>query len=92
MIAAIKASGTTAHIPGQSNGRVLRRIDRNLYRNRNRIERFFDRLKHICGIATCSFKTANTALAAPHFASPRIWIKADEATAGSAIHQKRRGG
>ena len=92
VIDAIIPSGTTADIPGQSIGRVQRRIDRCLYRNRDRIERFFHRLKHTSGIATRSFKTANTDLAAPHFASPRIWIKVDEAMAGSTIHAKRRGG
>jgi transposase len=75
VIAAIEASGATAHIPSQSNVRVVRSVDRNLYRERNRIERFFNRLKHFRGIATRYFKNADNFLAALHLACTRLWIK-----------------
>ena len=80
VIDAIEASGATAHIPSQSNVRVRRTVDRALYRERNRIERFFNRLKHFRSIATRYFKTAVHFLAAVHLASIRIWIRANEST------------
>ncbi len=80
VIAAIEASGATAHIPSQSNMRVVRSVDRDLYRERNRVERFFNRLKHFRGIATRYFKTGANFLAALHLASVRLWIKHYEST------------
>ena len=77
---AIEASGATAHIPSQSNVRQVRSVDRQLYRNRNLIERFFNRLKHFRGIATRYFKTAANFLAAIHLAAARLWIRAYEST------------
>jgi transposase len=56
----------------------VRSVDRYLYRERNRIERFFNRLKHFRGIATRYFKTAKNFLAALHLSSARIWIRANE--------------
>jgi transposase len=72
---AIEASGAKAHIPSQSNVRVVRSVDPELYRQRNLIERFFNRLKHFRGIATRYFKTAATFLAAIHLAAARLWIR-----------------
>ena len=80
VIAAIEASGARAHIPSQSNVRVVRTVDPTLYRERNRIERFFNRLKHFRGIATRYFKTAANFLAALHLASARLWIRYYEST------------
>lgn len=80
VIAAIEASGATAHIPSQSNVRVVRTVDRDLYRERNKIERFFNRLKHFRGIATRYFKTAANFLAALHLASARLWMRRCEST------------
>lgn len=80
VIAAIEASGATAHIPSQSNVRVVRTVDRTLYRERNRIERFFNRLKHFRAIATRYFKTAANFLAALHLVSARLWIRSYEST------------
>jgi transposase len=80
VIAAIEASGATAHIPSQSNVRVVRTVDRDLYRERNKVERFFNRLKHFRGIATRYFKTAANFLAALHLACSRLWIRHYEST------------
>lgn len=52
--------------------RLVRTVDRRLYRERNRIERFFNLLKHLRGIATRYFKTATNVLAALHLASARL--------------------
>lgn len=75
VIAAIEASGATAHIPSQSNVRVVTTVDRKLYRERNLVERFFNRLKHFRAIATRYFKSAHNFLAAIHLACSRLWIR-----------------
>ena len=80
VIEAIEALGATAHIPSQSNVRVVRSVDPEIYRNRNRIERFFNRLKHFRGIATRYSKLARNFLAAVLLASTRIWLKHYEST------------
>jgi transposase len=80
VIAAIEAAGATPHIPSQSNVRVVRSVDPALYRNRNLIERFFNRLKHFRGIATRYFKTATNFLAAIHLAAARLSIRHYEST------------
>jgi transposase len=64
VIAAVEATGATAHIPSQSTVHVVRTVDRALYKERNRVERFFNRLKHFRGTATQYFKTAAIFLAA----------------------------
>ncbi len=78
VITAIEASGATAQIPSQSNVRVVRTVDRTLYRERYLVERFFNRLKHFRGIATRYFKTATNFLGAIHLASARLWIRHNE--------------
>jgi transposase len=81
VIEAIEADGATAHIPSQSNVRVVRSVDPDLYRNRNLIERFFNRLKHFRCIATRYNKLARNFLAAVLLASARIWLRHYESTA-----------
>lgn len=80
VIEAIEADGATAHVPSQSNVRVVRSVDPEIYRNRNLIERFFNRLKHFRGIATRFNKLARNFLAAVLLASTRIWLKHYEST------------
>jgi transposase len=80
VIKAIEAAGATAHIPSQSNVRVVRSVDPAIYRNRNLIERFFNRLKHFRGIATRYTKLARNFLAAILLASARIWLRHYEST------------
>lgn len=48
----IEANGATPVIPPKCNRRVQRRFSRALYRQRNRIERTFARLKHFRRLAT----------------------------------------
>ncbi|WP_139838684.1 transposase, partial [Pseudoruegeria aquimaris] len=62
------------------NVRVVRTVDRDLYRERNKVERFFNRLKHFRGIATRYFKTAANFLAALHLACSRLRIRHYEST------------
>ena len=58
-----------AVIPSRSNARQPRHIDENLYRDRNKIERFFNRVKHYRRIATRYDKTASSFLAFLHVAA-----------------------
>jgi transposase len=76
----VEARGAIAHIPSQSNVRIRRSVDRELYRQRNLIERFFNRLKHFRGIATRYLKLARNFLAAVALAATRIWTRHYEST------------
>ena len=76
----VKISGGTAHIPSQSNVRVRRSVDPEIYRQRNLVERFFNKLKHFRRIATRFDKLARNYLAAVLLASIRIWTRNYEST------------
>lgn len=52
VIAAIEAMGATPVVPSKVNRKVQRDLDRELYKLRNRIERFFCRLKQFRRVAT----------------------------------------
>jgi transposase len=80
IISLFASNGTTAHIPSQSNVRQVRTVDPGLYRQRNLIERFFNKLKHIRRIATRYDKLARNFLAAIALASVRLRIRAYEST------------
>ena len=76
----VNARGGQAHIPTQSNVRLQRSVDPALYRQRNLIERFFNKLKHFRRIATRFDKLARNFLAAVALTSARIWIRTYEST------------
>ena len=80
IIELIEAGGAAAHIPSQSNVRVRRVVDREIYRQRNLVERFFNKLKHFRRIATRFDKLARNYLAAVLMASTRLWTRAYEST------------
>lgn len=80
IIERIEAGGATAHIPSQSNVRVRRVVDLDVYRQRNLVERFFNKLKHFRRIATRFDKLARNYLAAVLIASTRLWTRAYEST------------
>lgn len=50
-------------IPSRANAKEARSIDENLYKDRNKIERFFNRIKHYRRIATRYDKTATSFMA-----------------------------
>ena len=52
-----------------------------LYRYRNVVERFFNKLKHFRGVATRFDKRADNYLAGVKLASARIWMRANESMA-----------
>jgi transposase len=51
-----------------------------LYRYRNLVERFFNKLKHFRAVATRYDKDPANYLAAVKLASARLWLRANEST------------
>ena len=76
----IEATGARGHIPTQRDRTDQRSVDRRLYRQRNRVERFFNKIKHFRRIATRFDKLARNYLAAVLLASIRIRLRAYEST------------
>lgn len=64
-----------AIIPSLSSRKIQIPHDRVAYRLRNRIERFFNKLKHFRHIATRYDRRACHFLAALHLASAMIWMR-----------------
>lgn len=62
-IAFIEQTGAQAVIPPKANRLKQRAYDENLYADRNKVERFFNRLKHYRRLATRYEKTARNFLA-----------------------------
>lgn len=75
VLAYVAALGAEAVIPSKKNRLVQRLIDRNLYRDRNKIERFFSRLKQFRRLATRYDKTASSFLGMIHFVSAILWLQ-----------------
>lgn len=73
-VAYIEAREAEAVIPPKRNRKVQRGYDRNLYADRNKVERFFGRLKHYRRIATRYEKTARNYLSMIYLASAMIWL------------------
>jgi len=57
-IEAMKAKGIICDIPPRINLRIQRRYSKTLYKQRNKIERFFSKLKHFKRIAMRAEKLA----------------------------------
>ena len=72
---AIEALGAEIVIPSRSNAKQPRIIDWNLYKDRNKIERFFNRIKHYRRVATRYEKTAACFLAFLHLTATMILLK-----------------
>ena len=63
LVGVIEESGAKAVIPPRSNRKVKRGYDRHLYKDRNLVERFINRVKQCRRIATRYEKTARNYLA-----------------------------
>lgn len=70
--------GALANIPGRSNRRENRPFSKPLYKERNLIERFFNRIKHFRRIATRFEIHATNYLAMVKLAAIRIWLRVYE--------------
>ena len=75
VLARVATMGAQAVIPSKKNRRVQRVIDRHLYRDRNKIERFFSRLKQFRRLATRYDKTASSFLGMVHFVAALLWLR-----------------
>ena len=61
-------------IPAKKNRKEPREIDRNLYEDRNKVERYFLRIKQYRAVATRYDKKAACYLAVVHLASIMCWL------------------
>ena len=73
LLAHIRSRGATAVIPPKTNRKEPWEYDRELYRQRNLIERDFDKLKHWRRIATLHDRRGIYFLSALHLVSSVIW-------------------
>ncbi|MDP6485949.1 MAG: IS5 family transposase [Alphaproteobacteria bacterium] len=74
----IEAQGAAANIPDKVNRKHRHCFSKTLYKERNRIERFFNRIKHFRRVATRFEKHAANYLAMIKLASIRIWLRVNE--------------
>ena len=74
----IAERGGWANIPSKSNRRESAPFSAFLYRYRNLIERFINKLKHFRAIATRYEKHAENYLALIKLAAVRLWLRANE--------------
>lgn len=73
-VAAVVASGATAVIPSRRNRKEPREYDRELYKERNLVERFFQKLKQFRRIATRYEKLKRNYQAMLDLACSIIWM------------------
>jgi len=80
LVEQIEAMGATAHIPTQRRRKVQRSVGKAIYRQRNLVERYFNKLKHFRRCATRFDKLATNFLATIALASTRLWLRFYEST------------
>ena len=73
LIDTLKARAITPVIPPKANRKAPRACDFALYRERNLVERFFNKIKHFRAIATRYDKLARNFLATAILAATIIW-------------------
>ena len=74
LVATLEERGITPIIPPKANRKEPRKTDFALYRERNLVERFFNKLKQYRGIATRFDKLATTFLAGVLLVCVLIWL------------------
>jgi len=75
VLARIEEAGAEAVVPAKKNRCEGREIDENLYRDRNKVERFFLKIKQNRAVATRYDKTASSYLAVVELACIMCWLK-----------------
>ena len=75
LLTLIKAKGAESVIPPKSNRKDQREYDKHLYKERNIVERFFNRIKQFRRIATRFDKIATSFLAMLTIASCIVWLR-----------------
>ena len=71
----IENSGATAVIPPRTNRTHMRPYDKHIYKERNLVERFFQKIKNFRRIATRYERLARNYLAMLHLTATIIWLK-----------------
>ena len=77
----LAARGAWANVKPMPNRSKVPAFSAYLYRYRNLVERFFNKLKHYRGVATRYDKRADNYLAGVKLASTRIWLRFNESMA-----------
>ena len=77
----IRDQGAIPNIPTRSNRKKKFRWNKAIYRQRNHVERFFNKLKQFRRVATRYEKLGANFFAFVKLASVRIWLRAIESTA-----------
>jgi transposase len=77
----LAARGAWANVKPMPNRRRKPAFSAFLYRYRNLVERFFNKLKHYRAVATRYDKTPENFLASVKLASARIWMRVNESMA-----------
>ena len=77
----IEAAGAAPNIPPMAHRRWEPCFSPVLYRRRNHIERFFNRIKHFRRLATRYEKHAANFLAMLKLAAAQLWLRHNEAVA-----------
>ena len=67
-----------ANIPPEANRKDPICFSKHLYKARNLVERFFNRIKHYRRVATRYDKTAENFLAALKLVAVRVWLRGNE--------------
>jgi transposase len=79
-LAAIASLGANAHVPTTSRKLIQRSVEPKLYRQRNLIERCFNRLKHARRVATRYDKLARNYLSSLALVAVRLWTRFESTT------------
>lgn len=75
LVMLIESRGGEAVIPSRKNSKQPREYDRERYKDRNLIERFWNRVKHYRRVATRYEKTARNFLGFIHVASIMVLLR-----------------
>ena len=78
---ALAGRGAWANVKPMPNRKNVPAFSAHLYRYRNLVERFFNKLKHFRGVATRYDKRDDNYLAGVKLASVRIWMRFNESVA-----------
>ena len=73
-VAFVEAREAEVVIPPKRNGKAQREIDGNPYKDRNKVERFFNLLKHYRRAATRYEKSGRNYVSFVYLASTMIWL------------------
>jgi transposase len=75
LVNTVQARGAKAVIPPKQNRKEPREYDEELYKERNLIERFWNRIKHYRRVATRYEKTARNFLAFVHMSAIMVLLR-----------------